>query len=995
MERIISGLLLFFLLPGLSEVSGQWQSLGDSVQLRSLYSTANEVFNSDVFDQLTGYRKPDSTTIDSLRFHPGRKLIQIYADKALACAPFRDSSIAWLKARFSQALLPQWRGYAFQIFTGGQDLRTLVPNQFREKGHKPDGDRLVARMKRRGAPLVRHLSSPQWDQGVLYNINIALWHSHGWYYEPELDRWEWQRARIFQTVEDLYPMAYTLQMLVPMLEHAGAQVFMPRERDWQQHEVLVDAQGSTGESRFVSASSAIEHQAGSGFGIGQPPYDRENPFKLGSSLHLPASRHASDSLQWIPDIPARGYYAVYVSYPARKDNVDDAAYTVRHVGGESRFLVNQQMAGGTWVYLGHFLFEAGCNPQHGAVLLSNQSDKRRGELAADAVRFGGGMGNIAREGLVSRRPRYQEAARYYLQYAGFPDTLVWKLSDPAVDYNDDFRSRGEWVNYLIGAPSGPEADPDAEGLRIPIDLAFAFHTDAGISGSDTTIGTLGIYSTNYREGPYPSGLSRMASRDLTDIVQSQIVSDIRAVYDPNWTRRGMWNKAYSEAFRPNVPTMLLELLSHQNGIDIRFGHEPEFRFLVSRAIYKGMLSFLHGLYGLPYIVQPLPVSHFRSSIGRDGAIELRWNPVLDPLEETAVPESYMVYTRVNNGSFDHGRAVDEPFFRLTDYHPDSLYSFRVTALNRGGEGFPSEVLSVYNPVSARAKVLIVNAFDRTSAPAWFEDEKHAGFLSFVDEGVPWVCDLHTVGAQYEFRKDLPWTDDDAPGHGASYADLEPEVIPGNTFDFSVIHGRSLAEAACAFATVSDEALADGLVDAAPYELIDYLAGEERSSYMPGDSLPRFEVFGEGMLERLSDYLKGGGNLLISGAHIGTDVHHLGQDSAVAALLKYHWRTSNASRKGKVHFSDQRVSGGPDLSFNTALHPAIYGAEGADAIEPAVEGARSFMRYTENNMNAGVAWKGDYAVVALGFPLECVADEGERKLIIEKCLAYLLKRNDDD
>ena len=107
---------------------------------------------------------------------------------------------------------------------------------------------------------------------------------------------------------------------------------------------------------------------------------------------------------------------------------------------------------------------------------------------------------------------------------------------------------------------------NAAGLGIPIDLSLGFHTDAGITDSDTVIGTLGIYSTNYDRGYFPGGQSRMASRDLTDLIQSQIVEDLRAHYDPAWIRRGMWNKGYSEAFRPNVPTMLLELFSHQNFI---------------------------------------------------------------------------------------------------------------------------------------------------------------------------------------------------------------------------------------------------------------------------------------------------------------------------------------------------------------------------------------------------------------------------------------------
>ena len=48
------------------------------------------------------------------------------------------------------------------------------------------------------------------------------------------------------------------------------------------------------------------------------------------------------------------------------------------------------MGGGTWVYLGTFAFDKGCNIFN-RVILTNHS-KHRGVVTADAVRFGGGMG---------------------------------------------------------------------------------------------------------------------------------------------------------------------------------------------------------------------------------------------------------------------------------------------------------------------------------------------------------------------------------------------------------------------------------------------------------------------------------------------------------------------------------------------------------------------------------------------------------------------------
>lgn len=53
------------------------------------------------------------------------------------------------------------------------------------------------------------------------------------------------------------------------------------------------------------------------------------------------------------------------------------------------------MGGGTWIYLGTFGFNAGRNNEC-KVVLSNLSSKVGRIITADAVKIGGGMGNIAR-----------------------------------------------------------------------------------------------------------------------------------------------------------------------------------------------------------------------------------------------------------------------------------------------------------------------------------------------------------------------------------------------------------------------------------------------------------------------------------------------------------------------------------------------------------------------------------------------------------------------
>jgi hypothetical protein len=163
-----------------------------------------------------------------------------------------------------------------------------------------------------------------------------------------------------------------------------------------------------------------------------------------------------------------------------------------------------------------------------------------------------------------------------------------------------------------------------------------------------------------------------------------------------------------------------------------------------------------------------------------------------------------------------------------------------------------------------------------------------------------------------------------------------------------------------------------------------------------DSVPHYQVFPDTLLILLESYLSQGGNLFISGAHIATDVHQRGQDSVVEKLLKYKWRTSNASRQGKFYFMEAEMAGvNTQFSFNTGYHPDIYTVEGADAMEPTDSTATTFLRYSENNMSAGVAYRGDYGVAAFGFPFETITDQKERDFIMRRILAYLLEPDENE
>jgi len=668
------------------------------------------------------------------------------------------------------------------------------------------------------------------------------------------------------------------------------------------------------------------------------------------------------------------------------------------LGGKTELLINQQIAGGTWIYLGKFKFKAGQSEKFGSVQLTNQSNESGKYVSADAVRFGGGMGNIARNGQISQRPRYTEAARYYLQYSGFPDTLVYNLNGVSIDYNDDYQCRGEWVNYLKGDPYGPNKKRDEPGLGLPIDLSLAFHTDAGYSRNDTVIGTLMIYSSNGADtlNTFPGGMSRLANRDFADIMQTQLVDDIKTKYDSTWRRRYLWDRPYSEAFRPNVPAVLLELLSHHNFLDMKFALDPRFRFDASRSIYKAMLKFLATQYQFEYMVQPLPVTHLQVEFTSLNAVTLKWKPAIDPLEQFAIPDKYLVYMRKEGADFDSGRIVHSPEFTFEYLEKDVIYSFKVAALNAGGISFPSEILSVCSSSINKGTVLSINAFDRICGPATIETEQYLGFVDLWDQGVPDRYDFKYIGTQYDYKADSPWLDDDSPGHGASYGDFETKVIAGNSFDYPLIHGQSIRNAGYSFVSVSDEVVVDSLISLADYEYVNMILGEEKTTDWPKPNQDeQFVAFPEKMQKHLKEYCQTGKNLLISGAYIGTDLYRNKEDSVsirfAENVLKYKFRTNFAVKNGKAHVIDSTfmlITNSVD--FYTKLNPNMNAVEAPDAIEPSDSLAKTVMRYSENNTSAVVAYDGNYKVISMGFPFESIISISVRDSLMQSIFNFFDK-----
>lgn len=910
--------------------------------------------------------------LSDLQIDDENETLVVKVNDAFAEQSFTPQVVDDIYSKVKAELPSPYDGYSLKIETHGYEIGQLVPNRFRK--HK-DKERLWGDIDYQGEPWVKDMSRPHAITEGLQGRHLSLWASHGRYYDVKAGQWKWQRPQLFATTEDLFTQTIVVPYLIPMLENAGAVVFTPRERAWQREELIIDNDGS--KRNYIEATShgKWKETPVPGFAYHDSAYvDNENPFEAGTARMVKTtnskSRYSLASYQ--PDFPKEGRYAVYVSYQTLDNSIDNAEYTVWHKGERTVFHVNQQMGGGTWVYLGTFEFDKGYS-EFNRVTLTNQSD-RNGVVTTDAVRFGGGMGNIRRGESTSGLPRAVEGARYYAQWAGMPYS-VYSGKEGTDDYADDINVRSNMTNYLAG---GSPFVPYMEGLRVPIELSLAVHSDAGLAKDGVgKIGTLSVVTTNYNDGKLNAGISRLASRDFSDALLTNITQELQSKYG-SWNRRELYDRNYSETRVPAVPSAILETLSHQNFPDMRYGHDPNFKFTLARIIYKTILRYVCEQHDQDYAVTPLTPDHFRIELSKNKA-ELKWDAVDDPQESSATPTGYIVYTSVGGADFDNGTYIKGKSCEI-ELEPNLLYHFKVAAVNKGGRSFPTEVLSAYYHPKAKKTVMIVNGFHRLSSPAIRNNDFEQGFDIDDDPGVTYGTTAGWVGRQRTFsRSQMGGTT--SSDMGWSSTELAGTFIAGNDFNYVIPHAKAIASAQeYNIVSASTKAIEAGKVKLKHYALIDLLLGLERND---GHSLVYYKAFPAALRKALQDFTKRGGALLVSGAYVGTDIAGKDEEQFVNQTLK-------CDADGQYRAESNIVEGlGTQMEYYNTLNEEHYAATSADVLNP-VASAYAVMRYADGR-NAAVAYKGsDYRALTMGFPFECIKDEQKQGSIMRGILNYLLK-----
>lgn len=953
---------------------------------RTVVNSITEYFNEYTSDRcVTKYAGLDRG-LNNIVVNRNAEEIIIRCNEAFAGQPFTPDMIKHIYEDIRALLPSKIKKYKIQIQYKGKSIENSIPNIYRKRNI--DKSRLWGRIEYSGHPWIKNQSRPFRVKHGLEGRHLAVGQSHGRYYSVADTLWKWQRPSLFCTTEDLFTQSIVVPLLIPMLENAGALVYTPRERDWQTTCVIVDNDIRRGVARYVEHDG--KKNAWRKDTLGYAPLKElygggENPFTMGTSRVAKATdsgNRSEASAVWYPSIPEDGEYAVYVAYRTYENSVPDASYTVMHAGGSTVYKVNQKMGGGTWVYLGTHSFNAGTNRRQGVLLSSNS--RHKGVVSADAVRFGGGMGNVVRGDSVpqtSGLPRFLEGARYNLQLAGFP-VEVYSTYRGKDDYRDDINSRSHALNYLSG---GSVYNPDTTGLNVPIELSLSFHSDAGFSVGDSLVGSLGVVTTDFECDTLAAGTSRYMSRDLATYLLNNLHDDIYNNLGVEWRVRGIIDRNYSESRIPAVPSVIFESLSHQNFEDLKLGMNPNFKFVMARSVYKSLLKHIAYVHGEKYIVQPLPVKNFSTELSKDGAsVRLKWASVDDPLEPTAKAKSYVVYTKIGNGGFDNGTLVKNPHFDIP-IEKNTLYSFKVAALNDGGCSMPSEVLSVYVSEKESPKVLIVNGFHRLDAPYTVSTEQKVGFDMDVDPGISYIRTPEFCGNQLDMlRENIGFEN----GLGLSGSELEGKLVAGNSFDYPYVHGSALAANGITFVSCSSDAVMSDDVDISNYDAVDIILGVEKQggrgvglAGYSGD----YKTFPLKLQERIKAYCASGGRLFVSGAYIASDMYTDEHDREFIRDVLH------LDYGGTVFDTSEDVICGTACEFPVlrGANEMCYAVPSPDILVPIDDAFVSFV-YKGNRKSAGVAYSGKYRVLSTAFPFEAIADGQKREKIMGAIMRFLLK-----
>ena len=500
------------------------------------------------------------------------------------------------------------------------------------------------------------LQAPVGPTGALSGLRIALSAGHGLQYASS--SWSFQRSLVNNLIEDVHDNEIVFRHLAPMLEAAGADVVLVRERSPYPERVVVDNDGNGTAGTYSEIGTWI---TGAYPGHG------------GTYRYAFTAAAGGGRATWQFPIVRPDDLPVYVWYVALDNRSPAAHYEVDHAAGTTVVAVDQRRDDARWHYLGTFPFVPG---RPAAVHVDNSGEDTGTMVIADAVRLGGGDGFADFGGGPSHAQRWRQCAAAYAVEEEVPTATLSGTND---------------VNVR-----------PALALWQGVDLYVAVHTNAGGgSGTSSFVYSNAVAYPGFdpdRSTPVPPG-----TLALQEAIHSSLMQTFRANWDSAWQDRGMYGADFGE-LRPLtqawvndshvvVPATLVEIAFHDDPGDAAYLREDRFRADAARAIYRGILNYAHANNPAAAIPTPLPPKDLVAHLGVRG-VELSWAATPDPIDPSVAATRYDVEVSRDGWAFTSVRSTADLSVAVNGLSTCETSAFRVVAGNDGGVSQPSRPVFV-------------------------------------------------------------------------------------------------------------------------------------------------------------------------------------------------------------------------------------------------------------------------------------------------------------
>jgi hypothetical protein len=620
------------------------------------------------------------------------------------------------------------------------------------------------------------------------------------------------------------------------------------------------------------------------------------------------------------NIAVSDHYPVYVWARSGSDRINQA-FVVHHSGGTSTHRINLRRVGNGWIYIGNYYFAAGGN---NAVEIPNT--KEAGDpgtvLIADAVRAGNGMGSYVEAGATSGKPREEENGFYWAQESVSVNPASPVSPSLGTNWVSAPRELSEYMNR------------EEEGT-IRQRLYLSFHSNAAgatASGADGLFnsdpGGASQTTPNSNTLPESFRLAQLTGFHVNDTLYRAVRATGSPLAGITWNTTGAGSNVYgsggnditsygeiNNSLNPEMGMTIIEVAFHTNPSDVALMLEPWGRTLMAQASLKAVVAYFAEMDGGSSTMPPDPVASVRVTSDNAGRLTLAWvAPVASGPWGVGggAPSGYVVYTSTDG----YGFAPVATLGSTTTLDVTALVPvgetrfFRVGAVNTGGESFSSPTVGARRR-QGRARVLIVDAFDRTS--------RAQNFIQSEPRYIGGTSDLV----------------------GGSFGRVWPRY--NNSRDYTVQHGLALAEAERAFDSAQNEDVATGRVPLGRYHTVIWFCGEESTTD---------ETFSSTEQTFVRAFVVGGGNLFTSGTELGWDLDRAtGPTAADRSFIRdvLGCGHSSSADDDANRYDFASIAAGPlgplgVMGFSDGTSQRLYDADFPDILRPVAPGATVALEY---------------------------------------------------